>query len=182
MTILTLSICGKQKNYGSVKMNNRNKIFNIALAALTAALYVILTVLSAAFGLSGGAVQIRLSEALCILPVFTPAAIPGLFIGCLLSNLLTGCAVWDIIFGSLATLAGAVGTYYIGKKHTSLGVLPPIIANTAVVPLLLAFVYSAEGALWFFFVTVFAGELVSCGILGTVLRKSLKKSGVFKRK
>ena len=76
--------------------------------ALIAALYTALTYLINYFGLANGAIQVRISEALTILPVFTPAAIPGLFIGCLLSNLLTGAAIWDIVFGSLASLLGAV--------------------------------------------------------------------------
>ena len=80
-------------------------------AAMIAAIYVVLTFIANAFGLANYAVQVRFSEALTILPYFTPAAIPGLFIGCLLSNVLTGCALPDIIFGSLATLLGALGTY-----------------------------------------------------------------------
>lgn len=159
-------------------MNNRNKIYNTALGALTAALYVILTYLSAAFGLASGVVQVRLSEALCVLPIFTPAAVPGLFVGCLLSNILTGCALWDIIFGSLATLAGALGTYFIGKKTRKIipAMLAPIAANTLTVPLVLAFVYSSEGTLPLFFISVFAGEVISCGMLGTLLGRALKKS------
>ena len=77
-------------------------------AAIIAALYVVLTYLAGMLGLASGAIQIRFSEALTILPVFTPAAIPGLFAGCILSNLFTGCALPDIVVGSLATLIGAV--------------------------------------------------------------------------
>lgn len=83
--------------------------------------------------------------------------------------------LWDVVFGSLATLAGAVGTYFIGKKHPYLSVLPPIIANTAVVPLVLKYVYLLDGALWFFVLTVAAGEIISCGALGLLLLKALKK-------
>ncbi|MCP2867106.1 QueT transporter family protein, partial [Salmonella enterica] len=77
--------------------------------------------------LASGAIQVRISEALCVLPFFTPAAIPGLFLGCLLSNLLTGCIIWDVVFGSLATLLGALGTWLIcgrprqGKTGASYG-------------------------------------------------------------
>ena len=90
-------------------MRNKNVVF-ITQAAMIAAIYYVLTWVSASFNLASGSVQMRLSEALCILPFFTPAAIPGLTIGCLIANLTTGCVIWDVIFGSLATLIGAMGT------------------------------------------------------------------------
>ena len=90
-------------------MRNK-KVLLIVQAALIAAIYVVLTYFISAFNLASGAIQVRISEALTILPVFTPAAIPGLFIGCLLSNLLTGCMPLDVVFGSLATQIGACGT------------------------------------------------------------------------
>lgn len=96
-------------------MEKKSALF-LTQAAMIAALYVVLTYIANLFGLASGVIQIRLSEMLCILPVFTPAAIPGLFIGCLLSNILTGCVIWDILFGSLATLAGAIGTYLL-RNH-----------------------------------------------------------------
>jgi len=79
-----------------------SKLALLTQGALIAALYTALTYLANALGLANGAVQVRFSEALTILPVFTPAAVPGLFVGCLLANLLTGAAIWDILFGSLA--------------------------------------------------------------------------------
>ena len=82
----------------------------ITQAAIIAALYVVLTFVANTLGLARGAIQIRLSEALTILPYFTPAAIPGLFVGCLISNILVGSVLWDVIFGSIATLLGAIGT------------------------------------------------------------------------
>ena len=97
-------------------MKNKKKIVNVSIAAIITALYVILTYLASAFGLASYAVQVRFSEALTILPLFTPAAIPGLFAGCILANILTGSAMWDVIFGSLATFLGALGTYFF-KKH-----------------------------------------------------------------
>ena len=96
-------------------MRNK-KVLLIVQAALIAAIYVVLTYFISAFNLASGAIQVRISEALTSLPVFTPAAIPGLFIGCLLSNLLTGCMPLDVVFGSLATLIGACGTYAL-RKH-----------------------------------------------------------------
>lgn len=161
-------------------MKNRKKLVNFAVAAIIAALYVVLTYLASALGLSSGVIQVRFSEALTILPIFTPAAIPGLFVGCLLSNILTGCALWDIVFGSIATLLGAVFTYLL-RNHKLLAVLPPIIANTLIVPPVLIFVYDVSYAYWFIILTVCIGEIISCGILGTALRKALEKSRIFTR-
>ena len=139
-------------------MKNQKKIRNIAVSAVIAALYVVLTYLANLLGLASGVIQVRLSEILTVMPVFTPAAIPGLFIGCLIANILTGCALWDVVFGSLATLIGAVGTYLL-RKYNSLAVIPPVLANAIIVPLVLIFVYSLEGSYWYFFLTVGAGEV-----------------------
>lgn len=155
----------------------------IAQAAVIAALYVVLTLLANALGLANYAIQVRFSEALTILPFFTPAAIPGLFIGCIISNIICGCLPLDIIFGSLATLIGAVGTWLIAKalkeKSKTIAVftcpLPPIIANTIIVPLVLAYVYHLEGSIPFFMLTVGLGEIISCGILGILLCKLLQR-------
>ena len=152
------------------------KTLRLTRAALIAALYVILTFISQIFGLASGVVQFRLSEALTCMPLFYREAIPGLWIGCVLANLLTGCAVWDIVFGSAATLLGAVGTWYIGRKKPLLGPLFPILSNMLIVPLVLRYVYGAEGSYWFLMVTVGAGEIVCCGILGMLLYKSYKKA------
>lgn len=157
---------------------NKKKIINLSIAAIVAALYVVLTYVASAMGLANFAVQVRFSEALTILPLFTPAAIPGLFAGCVLANILTGCALWDVVFGSLATLIGALGTYFL-KKRKILATLPPIIANTVIVPFVLLNVYNLEGTYWFFALTVCLGEIISCGILGTLLRKSLEKRNIF---
>ena len=161
-------------------MKNK-KLLVLTQGALIAALYVVLTYLASALGLASGAVQVRFSEALTILPVFTPAAIPGLFIGCLLSNYLTGCALWDVVFGSVATLLGAIFTYLLRKKHFLWYPVPPILANTLIVPFLLKYVYQAEGTMPFFFGTVFLGELISCGVLGLLLYFALKKRGIFRK-
>ncbi len=161
-------------------MKNRKKILNISIAAIIAALYVVLTYLASALGLASFAIQVRFSEALTILPLYTPAAIPGLFIGCVLANILTGCAVWDIVFGSIATLLGALGTYFL-RKHKIIATLPPIIANTIVVPFILLNIYNLEGTYWFFAFTVCLGEIISCGVLGSLLRKSLDKRNLFER-
>lgn len=154
-------------------MKKRNLF--ITQAALIAALYVVLTLVSAAFGLDSKAIQFRLSEVLTVLPALTLAAIPGLFIGCLLSNFICGAMLPDMIFGSLATLIGAVGTYFIGKRVKWLSALPPIAANTVIVPLVLKYAYHLDGTVPFFALTVFIGEFVCCGILGTVLLYAMPK-------
>ena len=142
--------------------------------ALIAALYVAFSFIAYSFGLSGNAVvQMRLSEMLTVLPAFMPAAIPGLAIGCLLTNLLTGCAVWDVIFGTLATLLGAIGTFLL-RKNKWLAPLPPILANTMILPPVLATVYGGA-TMPVFILTVGLGEIVCCGILGEILVFFMKK-------
>ncbi|MBE6631449.1 MAG: QueT transporter family protein [Ruminococcaceae bacterium] len=141
------------------------KIKGITFAAIVAALYVVLTLLSAAFGLSGGVVQVRISEALSVLPYFSPYAIPGLFIGCIMANLITGCIITDIIFGGIATLIGAVGAYFV-RKHRYLVPLPNIISNTLIIPFILSYAYHVPDGLSFLFMTVGIGEIISGGLLG----------------
>ena len=143
-------------------------------AALIAALYVALTFLAALLGLSSDAIQVRFSEALCVLPAFTSAAVPGLFVGCLLANLLTGCIAPDIIFGSLATLIGAVGAYFL-RKNKWLVPLPTVVANTLIIPPILRFAYGAEGSLPYFALTVGIGEILSAYVLGLLLYAVLNK-------
>ncbi len=181
-------------------MKNK-KVLITTQAAAIAAIYIVLTYLANAFGLANYAVQVRFSEALTILPYFTPVAIPGLFIGCLLSNLLTGCMPLDVIFGSLATLIGAIGTYLLRRLsdrlqtnrstdtvnakqksgHTVttliklLTPLPPIIANTLIIPHILSYVYHFEGSIPYFMLTVGIGEIISCGLLGLILLFSIQK-------
>lgn len=147
------------------------KVLFIVHAALIAALYVVLTLLANFFGLANYAIQVRFSEALTILPFFTTAAIPGLGIGCLLSNILTGCALPDIIFGTAATLIGAVFTWIL-RKNKWLAPLPPIIANTVIIPFVLLYAYGMK-PLWFSFLTVGIGEIISCGVLGLLLLNAL---------
>lgn len=153
-------------------MKNKNVLY-LVQAAMIAALYVVLTFVANAFGLANYAVQVRFSEALTILPFFTPAAVPGLFVGCLISNILTGCALPDIIFGSAATLIGALLTYRL-RSVKWLAPLPPIAANAIIVPFVLKYAYGIE-PLWFSFVTVTAGEIISCGVLGMILLFTLQK-------
>ena len=155
-------------------MKKNSKALFIAHAAIIAALYVVLTLIANAMGLANYAIQVRFSEALTILPYFTPAAIPGLFVGCILSNIITGCVPLDVLFGSLATLFGAIFTYKL-RKWKYLTPLPPIIFNMLLVPPVLAFIYQFEGTLLYFAITVGIGEIISCGILGISLLLVLEK-------
>lgn len=154
-------------------MKNKNVLF-LTQAAMIAAIYTVLTVFISAFGLASGAIQVRVSEALTILPYFTPAAVPGLFIGCLLSNLITGCLPMDVLFGSLATLLGAAGTYFL-RKYKYLAPIPPILANTIIIPFVLAYVYEIPGSIAYFMLTVGIGEVLSCGVLGMILLVTLNR-------
>ena len=151
------------------------KTLHLTRAALIAALYVILTFISQIFGLASGVIQFRLAEALTCMPLFYKEAIPGLWIGCILANLLTGCAAWDVAFGSLATLIGALGTYFIGRKRPLLGPAFPIVSNMIIVPFVLQYVYGAPDSYWFLMVTVGVGEIVCCGVLGMILYKAYAK-------
>lgn len=154
-------------------MNNRYSVRGLIHGGAIAALYVALTFLSAQLGLSSGVIQLRLSEALCILPVFTPAAIPGLAIGCLLANAMTGCIVLDVIFGSIATLLGAIGTRAL-RNRPVLSVIPPILANAFIVPFVLRHGYGMPDAVWYMVITVGVGEILSAGVLGMLLYRAIR--------
>jgi len=158
------------------------KIHFLTEAALIAALYVVLTVLSAMLGLASGTIQVRLSEALTILPVLTPAAIPGVFIGCILANTVTGGLPWDIVFGSLASLIGLCGTYLLRNRSRFLYPLPAILSNALIVPAVLIRVYGVEDAYWFLVLTVGIGEIIAAGVLGLLLHRALAKTALFRRK
>ena len=149
-------------------------------ASIIASLYVVLTFAANLLGLASGAIQLRLSEALTILPAFTFSAVPGLFVGCIIANLITGAAIWDVVFGSIATLLGALGTYYFGKRKY-LAPIFPILSNTVIIPFVLKYVYDIPGTVWYLCLTVGIGEVLSCGVLGTVLYSYIKKSRLFKK-
>ena len=163
-------------------MKRQNSAVYLTRGGIIAALYVLLTYLSALFGLASGVIQLRLSEMLCILPLFFIEAVPGLFVGCIVSNILTGALVWDVIFGSLATLIGALGARILGKlfpRAPFLATLPTVIANAIIVPFVLAYAYGAEGSVFYFMLTVGIGELLSAGVLGTacyyLFKRGLKR-------
>lgn len=155
-------------------MKKASKTVALCQGAVIAAAYVALTYVSHILGLDAGVIQLRLSEMLCILPVFTPAAVTGLYLGCLLANLLTG-AVWlDVLVGPVATLIGALGAYLL-RRFKWLAPVPTVLANTVLVPLVLAYGYGAEQGLLFIMLTVGLGELLSAYVLGTVLYFALRK-------
>ena len=148
------------------------KVLFIVQAAAIAAIYVVLTVLFAPIGF--GEIQVRIAEALTVLPYFTPAAVPGLFVGCIIGNFLGGAIPVDIVCGSLATLIGAVLSYLF-RKHKFLVPLPPIVANTLVVPFVLFYGYGVNLPIPFMMLTVGVGEIVSCGVIGIFLLLALDR-------
>ena len=153
-------------------MRNKRVQF-MTQAAMIAAIYVVLTFSFATF--SKGPIQVRLAEALTVLPYFTPAAIPGLFVGCLFGNLLASAMLPDVIFGSLATLLGALGTYCLRKQSKYLAPLPPIDANILTIPFILKYAYGEPFPVPYMMLTVGIGEIISCGILGMILLGTLDK-------
>ena len=149
-----------------------NKTRNLVYGALIAAIYVVLTMVFRP--ISFGPIQFRISESLCILPYFTPAAIPGVFLGCLISNMLGGAVMMDVVFGSLATLIGAVGSWIL-RKNRYLVSVPPILSNTLIIPWVLKFAYGSEDLIWYMMVTVGIGEVLASGGLGQILLTALDK-------
>ena len=152
----------------------------ITQGAVIAALYVALTYVFAP--ISFREVQVRIAEALTILPVFTPAAVPGLFIGCILGNIVGGGLIPDVIFGSLATLIGAVFTRVLRKTSPFLAPIPPILSNTVIVPFVLKYAYLIDLPIPLMMLTVCLGEVISCGGLGLLLYFALykKKDAIFR--
>lgn len=154
--------------------------------AIIAALYVILTFFSASVGLAYSGVQLRLSEALTILPVFTPFAIPGLTIGCFISNIASPFGMIDLIFGTLSTFFAAILTRALRglkiKDIPFLAPLPPVVLGAAFVSLLICFT-SPDGfslnAFYLLFGLIFAGQFIVCYCLGIPLYMILKKYGTF---
>ena len=142
----------------------------LCFAAITAALYAALTLLFQP--ISFGAVQFRISEALTLLPVLFPQAIPGLAVGCLVANLIGSATIWDVIFGTLATLGAAVWTYTM-RKNIWLAAVPPVVCNAVIVGLVLHVAF--ELPLLMTMLTVGFGEAVVVYLLGVPMMKALGK-------
>ena len=162
-------------------MRSHKRTVFICQGAVIAAAYVALTMVARVFGLDSHVIQVRFSEMLCILPMFTTAAIPGLYLGCLIANLMAG-AVWlDMLIGPVATLIGALGTYAL-RKYKWIAPIPPILSNTILIPFVLAYGYEMEQSVPFMMLTVGIGEVISVYILGLMAYFALKKhaSKIFK--
>lgn len=156
---------------------------SLTRGALIAAIYVVLCYVSTIFGLSSGAIQFRIAEVLCVLPIFMIEAIPGLFIGCILSNIIAGCVFWDIIFGSIATLIGAIGAYMLRRVPEKLkwtATLPNLFSNMIIVPFVLMYAYGIESGYFALALSVGIGEAV-CGVIGgTVFYYAIKDNKILK--
>jgi len=141
-------------------------------AAVIAAVYAAVTLLLAPF--SYGLMQVRVSEALTVLPYFTPAAVPGLFVGCLIANTLSPIGMADLICGSAASLLAAWLSYLLRRKPL-LVPAPPVVINAAVIGALLHFIYGIPAALPVCMAWVAAGQIAACYVLGYPLLCYLKK-------
>ncbi len=149
---------------------------------MIAALYVALTLLSTAFGLSSGIIQLRISEMLCVLALLTPAALPGLAVGCFIANLLSMCVPLDLVFGTLATLIGAALMRTFGRGR--LRYISPLLyvaSNTLIMPFVLKYAYHIEDGIFFLFATVGIGEIACAWIAGDLLLLALERTGLRSR-
>lgn len=152
------------------------RVRKLVRTSVIAAAYALLTFI---WPFSIGPLQCRISEALCVLPFCFAEAVPGLFVGCVLGNLLTpGALPPDVIFGSLATLLAAALTWVIGKKRLPpfLAPLPPVLVNAVVVGLLLSKVYEYGLSFPVAMLQVAGGEAISCYILGLPLLYAINKN------
>ena len=154
-------------------MRSKRVLF-VVQAAMIAAIYVALTLVSSVAGLASGTIQVRISEALNVFACFTPAAIPGLFVGCFIANILGGAVLLDVVWGSIATFLGVLGVYLFRKKRC-IALLCPIISNALIVPFVLKYAYGFNGSVIYFMITVAIGEIISCGIVGYLLGCILDK-------
>lgn len=164
--------------------NSRFTTHQLATAGVIAALYAVLAYFASIFGIAYGPIQCRFSEALCVLPFLFPAATPGLFVGCLVANLLSPYGALDIIFGSLATLLAAVWTQH--THHKWLAPLPPVLCNAVIVGAVISFQETGftgafAGAFVYNAVTVGVGEAIACYVLGGVLLTVLPKVPALRR-
>ena len=157
-------------------MGNRTSIKAIALAAMVAALYIAATGIFAP--ISFGAIQVRISEALCALALFNPWMVPGLTVGCLLSNLFwSPFGILDVVIGTLATFLGVLGVAIFAKKNRIVALCMPVITNALLVPIVLAIF--AQQAYLLEVIYVGVGEAIACVGLGYPLAKALDKVKLF---
>ena len=167
----------------------KNRVRKLTEGAMIAAIYAVLTLVFWQF--SSMQIQVRLSESLCILPLFTVAAIPGVTIGCFLINILMG-NIWDAIFGTLATLLAAILTYYIGKskfKHKRLlAPMPSVVLNALIIPFVLYFGYGFVSfgnttAMWAVLglnaISIAIGQIIACYGIGLPLYHIIRRTKIF---
>ena len=150
----------------------------LTLAAFVAALYAVMSYFGNIFGLTFGAIQCRFAEALCVLPFVFPCTVPGLFVGCLITNLMSTVGPLDIVFGSTATLLAAIWTA--GMPNRYLAPLPPVICNGIIVGAMIAWYEAGFGpGFWPMFawngISVAVGEAIACYGLGGLLLSTLEK-------
>jgi len=156
------------------KQTGKLTVRGLAQGAIIAAVYALLTIFLAP--ISSGLIQCRVSEAMSVLPHFTFSAVPGLFVGCLLANLLTGAPAYDVVFGSLATLLAAYVTYGLRKRAPKyLAPLPSVVVNALVVGALLVYVYDVGVPFWVAAGYVAVGQAVACFALGLPLMTLLER-------
>ena len=144
----------------------------LARGAVIAALYTALTLLLAP--ISYGQFQVRLSEAMTLLPILLPEAVPALAVGCLLSNILGGCTIFDIVFGTLATLLAALCTRRLRGKFW-LAAAMPVLFNGVIVGAVVHYCYSPAFPLLLCMLTVAIGEAIACMIVGPLLIGALRR-------
>jgi uncharacterized membrane protein len=154
----------------------------IAQVGIIASLYAVITIALAP--ISYGPVQVRVSEALTVLPYLTPAAIPGLFIGCVVANVYGGLGIYDIIGGSLCTLLAAYLTYLFSKtRKPILAPLPPVVVNALGVSFYLHFLFQLP--YWLTVAYIAVGEIAACYVLGypllSIILRREKLLEIFKR-
>ena len=154
--------------------NYQKRIRSLAQAGMIAAVYAALCLVLHPISFGFGGVELRVSEALCILPMIMPSAIPGLFVGCLLANILGGATLLDIVFGSLTTLAAAILTRKLRNKPL-LAALPPVLLNALVIGTLLRYAYGVPMPLALCMASVGLGQLIACYGLGLLLLRAMKK-------
>ena len=165
-----------------MKNTTHTRILFIAQAGIIAALYVVFTHISNLMGLANQAIQVRISEAFCVLTFFTPAAIPGMTIGCFLANLSMGNPWMDVLIGTLASFIGAICGWLLRKVSVWLVPIPTVLANAILVPFVIKYAYMGEplwGLQWYlgFFLSVGTGEIIAAYALGMILYFALRKRG-----
>lgn len=167
----------------------KGKLEKIIQTIVIAIAYIVLTYIADMFGMAKGIVQVRISDALCILPYFTPAAIPGLFIGSAISNviisltedpmtgkmILSSAAQYYVIIESLVILIASIISYFL-RKFKFVVCVPTIVINTITIPLIFHYIYRYEDSVAKCIMTVGIGEIISCGLLGTALLLALEDS------